>query len=116
MILSGQEDYLSMTLKERYEHRRRVLADYHANTLTQEAFCKDRGVALSTLQYWLKRERESGAEKRKTGFVKVPEASLVATETSHPIRILIGERIIIEVGPNASSQQLAVIFQAAESL
>ncbi len=105
-----------MTLKERYEHRQQVLADYHANTLTQEAFCKDRGVALSTLQYWLKRERESGAEKRETGFVKVPEPSLVATETNQPIRILIGERIIVEVDPHTSSQQLASIFQAAESL
>lgn len=45
-------------------HRRRdgtdkLLADYRASGLTQKHWCQERGIAVTTLQYWLKRECDS---------------------------------------------------------
>ena len=48
-----------MSNEERVEYRRQVVAEYQASGMTQKAFCREHGVALSTLGYWLKRERES---------------------------------------------------------
>ena len=102
-----------MTLKERAEQRQWMLSDFHESGLTQAAFCKARGVALSTLQHRLKREREDAAGKKPTGFVKLAKQKTISPVPGSPIRIRIGERVIVEVDPPVTEQQLAEIFKAA---
>ena len=57
----------------RPERRRGVLAQYHASGLTQTEFAKREGVALSTLTYWLRRERLEQKLKGETALVAVTE-------------------------------------------
>jgi hypothetical protein len=44
-------------------HRRRaetdkLLADYRASGLTQKHWCEEHGIGITSLRYWLRRERE----------------------------------------------------------
>ncbi len=38
----------------------RIVADFRGSGLKQKAFCRSRGVAVSTLQYWIRRLRGDG--------------------------------------------------------
>jgi len=46
-----------MTRIEREQHRREVVRTFRESGLTQKAFCEQRGLPLSTLRYWINRER-----------------------------------------------------------
>lgn len=105
-----------MTLKERAKQRQQVLADFHESGLTQAAFCRARGIALSTLQYRLKREREEAAGKKQAGFVKLAKSKTTPATSGSPFRVRIGERVVVEVDPPVTEQQLANIFKAAGAL
>lgn len=46
------------------EERNAVVERYRRSGQKQREFCESEGVAVSTLQYWLKRSREEGAKFR----------------------------------------------------
>ena len=47
----------------------KLLALFERSGLRQKRFCRENGVALSTLQYW---RRESGRHRREGALVEVP--------------------------------------------
>ena len=64
---------------------RKILGEYRRSGLSQQRFCERRGVALSTLTYWLSRERKSNENRGTT--VKPARAELV------PVRIVDGPKL-----------------------
>ena len=38
----------------------RLLQDYRSSGLTQTRWCRERGIGISALRYWLRRERDAG--------------------------------------------------------
>jgi len=46
------------TIRHTPEVREKLLGSYRGSGLTQKKWCEQSGVKLSTLAYWLKRERE----------------------------------------------------------
>ena len=60
---------------------RRWLARYERSGLSQKAFCARHGLALSTLTYWRRRERNRAAEQ-SASFVEVPQSAVSAVPSS----------------------------------
>ncbi len=60
---------------------RRWLARYERSGLSQKAFCARHGLALSTLTYWRRRDRNRAAE-HSASFVEVPQSAVAAVPSS----------------------------------
>ena len=104
-----------MSNEERNEYRRQVVAEYQASGMTQKAFCREHGVALSTLGYWLKRERES--RDTASSFVQIqPAAREDAERSGGTLRIRGRQQLELEVDLPVSREQLADILRAVASL
>ena len=69
------------TRRRRSQHEvEEILAAYRRSGLSQPAFCEDRGLALSTLAYWLSKDRRS--RKRSASKTRSVPSQLV------PVRIV----------------------------
>jgi len=40
------------------EYKARLLSDYHVSNLSMAVFCERKGIKVSTLEYWLRKETE----------------------------------------------------------
>ncbi len=49
-----------------------MVARYHRSDLTQRAFCKQAGIPVSTLQWWLVKTRREAAPDTPVTFAEVP--------------------------------------------
>ncbi len=66
---------------DRRPHVRGILAQFHASGFSQREFAEREGVSLSTLTYWLRRERlerKIKVEPRETALVAVAETPKVS--------------------------------------
>ena len=103
-----------MDKEERRTRWHAICREYREGCETQKAFCRSRGIAVSTLQYWLNKtgdetEKPSGNELVAVGVTKRPEST-------GSIRIRVDERISIEVELPLEREQLTEILKAAASL
>lgn len=103
-----------MNANEKAEYRRATLRDYHQSGLTQKAFCRSRGVALSTLGYWLKQERESADSEQ--AFIKVPSPVETPPRDSRSIRVYINGSLTVEIDLPIEEDQLREILKAAAAV
>lgn len=104
-----------MSNEKRIEYRQQVLAAYRASGMTQKAFCREHGISLSTLGYWLRRERES--ENGTSAMVQIhPAKENAAGNRGGVLRIRVPQQLELEVDLPVSREQLAEILQVAASL
>ena len=84
--------------------RRRLLTRYERSGLSQKAFCQRHGVALSTLQYWRRRARDTDQEPTPS-FVEVPQMSgmsrVLPSEAAVIIELPGGVRFEVPTGTDA---------------
>ena len=84
--------------------RRRLLARYERSGLSQKAFCLRHGVALSTLQYWRRRARDTDQEPTPT-FVEISQVTGTAGVRSVEAAVFIelpgGVRLEVPAGTDA---------------
>ena len=84
--------------------RRRLLARYERSGLSQKAFCLRHGVALSTLQYWRRRARDTDQEPTPS-FVEIPQVTGIAGVRSVEAAVFIelpgGVRFEVPTGTDA---------------
>ncbi len=59
--------------KDRKQEVRGILAQFHASGLSQREFAEQEGVSLSTLTYWLRRERLEREISGETTLVAVSD-------------------------------------------
>ena len=84
-----------------------IFRDYESGGLRRKEFCKAKGVKLSTFDYWRARLKKTAAQ--------VPAVVKVATvkREAAPIRIRIGEQIVVELNGDAGEEQLKRVLSAA---
>ena len=84
--------------------RRQLLDRYERSGLSQKAFCQRYGVALSTLQYWRRRARDTDQEPTPS-FVEVPQVTGMArglpVEAAVFIELPGGVRLEVPAGTDA---------------
>lgn len=67
--------------------KRQLLARYERSGLSQKAFCLRYGVALSTLQYWRRRARDTDQEPIPS-FVEIPQVTGGTGDGFVPLTVL----------------------------
>jgi len=81
--------------------RRQLLDRYERSGLSQKAFCLRQGVALSTLQYWRRRARDTDQEPTPS-FVEIPQVTGMARALSVEAAVFIelpgGVRLEVPAG------------------
>lgn len=103
-----------MTTEERNAKRAALLAEFHASSMTQKAFCETHGLPLSTLQYWLGRERKKAWAHRPSELVSV--GTVDAGAGRQTLRVTSPAGVAIEVERPVSESELATIIQAIAAL
>jgi hypothetical protein len=108
-------------MSERRQQREKwvkVVEEYEGSGLTQAQFVAQRGVALSTLQSWLRRRRA-----QRTGAVRllpvevVPPASPARTEreASAPLEVELPSGVRLAVAPGTDVKYVAQLVEALRS-
>jgi transposase-like protein len=81
-----------------------LLARYERSGLSQKAFCQRHGVALSTLQYWRRRARDTD-QACTPSFVEIPQVTGMARALSVEAAVFIelpgGVRLEASAGTDA---------------
>lgn len=86
---------------------KRLFEECRSSGSSRKEFCAERGLKLSTFDYW--RARLKRTEGDQTGVVRV-----VRVEVSAPaITVRVGERVAVELDGEASEEQLARVLRAA---
>ena len=84
--------------------RRQLLDRYERSDLSQKSFCQRHGIALSTLQYWRRRARDTDQEPTPS-FVEIPQVSGMARALSSEAAVVIelpgGVRFEVPTGTDA---------------
>ncbi len=94
--------------------RTQVLADYRRTGVSQRAFAAQARVGLSTLQLWLRQERDAPAAQAPT-FVPVPNFLAQApAPAAYRLRLMGGA--ILEIGPDYNPEQLRPLLELLKVL
>lgn len=83
----------------------KLLGDYRASGLTQKLWCEERGIALASLRYWLKREREEAK-----GYSLVP-VELEGRRGGNGRLDLQVNGVELQVGAGSDLRALAVLLK-----
>jgi hypothetical protein len=94
--------------------RTQVVADYRRSGMSQRAFAAQAGVGVSSLQLWLRQERDAPAA-RATTFVPVPNL-LAQAPASAIYRLRLVGGAILEIGPDCEPEQLRPLLELLKVL
>ena len=86
---------------------KRLFEECRSSGSSRKEFCTERGLKLSTFDYWRSRLKKTAEEE--PAVVKVATAK----RETEPIRIRIGEQVVVELDGTASEEQLRRVLTAA---
>ena len=89
---------------------REIFRDYESGGLKRKEFCEARSLKLSTFDYWRSRLKKTAAEE--PAVVKITTVRPAA----EPIRICIGEKVVVELDGEAGEEQLRRVLSATAGL
>ena len=89
------------------KQRKGFLADFHQTEMTQRDFAKQHGVGLSTLNKWLRLEREAVPVK-----VKFQEVCLPNPASRWPVEVVSPKGWIVRLQNGSDVQMLPQFLQA----
>ena len=105
----------TQTLGERRQSRIATVVKYLDSGLTQRQFCQQENVAYSTLQFWLRRYRESNPgvqESNRDNFVALQVRTPLQTDPPH-YTIQYPNGVVVHVNGTISPEFLHVLIQAS---
>jgi transposase-like protein len=85
------------TKRRRYsaEQKQTILAAYKQRTTTQGRFCKEHGLCIATLAFWLRKSREGNTAE---GFVELSPAHIGSADECVHLELRDGTVLRIAVG------------------
>lgn len=86
-----------------------IVEEYRKSGLSQREFCEHRGIAKSTLGYWLRKSRKATSAPEQP-LVRVPARAL--SEGAGKMVIRAGERLSVELERPVSAEELQQILKA----
>lgn len=101
-----------MTKIERDAYRRGVVHRFRESGMTRKGFCQANGVALSTLDLWLRRYRDESAVREEASNAFVPIGQTVVTQQRRHLRIKNGIGVTIELDLPVSEDEIATVLRA----
>ena len=99
---------------ERSQQMRGMLEEYRASGLSRQEFCQQRGIALTTFDYW---RREHGVKAgKKTRSPRLVKVELAASETAgQGFTLNLANGRCIESSWRYADAELARLIRIAES-
>ena len=97
---------------------RRWLVRYECSSLSQQAFCARHGLALSTLTYWRRRERNR-VSGQSASFVEVPRPIVAAVPSAMAeagVLIELPGGVRLEVSQATDPKWLAALLRELETV
>jgi len=89
--------------------RKQALDDYRRSGLSQQAYASQLGVGVSTLQLWLRQERQAPSAQATT-FVPVPNLlAPAAAPTFYRLRLVSGA--VLEIASDYRREELEPLLQ-----
>ena len=58
-----------------------IITEFLSRHTTQKAFCREKGIALSTLQYWLRRHRHQRPKESEPVFIPLAVSSVTEVDS-----------------------------------
>lgn len=105
-----------MTKTERDEYRRETVQRYRESGMTRKAFCEANGVALSTLDLWIRRFRNESPIESDSGSTLVAVGPAIERDGARRLRIKIGSDIVLELDLPVSERDIATILRAVRTV
>ena len=99
---------------EREHHRKEICGQFRESGLTRKAFCEKHGIGLSTLGFWLRKERSTNQESNDGSMVVV--GSVKASALHRALRIKIKQNIVIELDLPATEQEIRTVLRSVTEL
>ena len=104
---------MSQAQAQREDRWRKIREEFRDSGMTRKAFCKSRGIALSTLGYWLKRLSVPASSPQSSAFVPMGTVELNPRAV---LRIRLGSEVTAELDLPADRTVIRDVMKAAASL
>lgn len=98
---------------DREERWREVCREFRQSGMSRKAFSEKRGIARSTLGYWLKRLPEPAASEEASEFVAMGTMELGRKTT---LRIRLGSEVVAELDLPADETVIRDVLRAVVAL
>lgn len=105
-----------MTKTERDEYRRETVQRYRESGMTRKAFCEANGVALSTLDLWIRRFRNEAPIESDSGSTLVAVGPTIERGNARRLRINVGSGIVAELDLPVSEDDVTTILRAVKAV
>ena len=103
-----------MNTAEREARRQEACRRFLNGGLSQRAFCEENGIALSTLGYWLRKERERS--HRKPAGTMVPVGKVETAVLGKTLRIRCAGSVTVELDLPVAEGDLQTVIRAVAAL
>jgi len=106
------------TVEERRARWDRICLEFRESGMTQVAFCEERGIAPSSLAYWLNPARgiSAGHQKRKKQCTDLVPVATISMGTQSVLRLRIGDDLVAELDLPIDEEVIRQVLRAARSL
>ena len=106
------------TFEERRVRWEQICREFRQCGMTQTAFCKERGIAPSSLAYWLNPARgiSAGHQKRKKQCTDLVPVATLSIGKSSVLRLRIGNDLVAELDLPSDEAVIRQVLRAARSL
>jgi len=105
-----------MTKQERDGYRREIVRRYHESGMTRKAFCEANGVALSTLDLWIRRCRNESTDQGRSLLPMVSVGVAEPRISKRRIRFLTGSEVIVELDLPATEEEIVTVLRAVATV
>ena len=104
---------MSQAQPKREDRWRKICREFRDSGMTRKAFCESRGIALSTLGYWLARLSVPPASRQSSAFVPM---GTVEFSPRAVLRTRLGGEVVAELDLPADEMVIRDVMKAAASL
>lgn len=101
-----------MTTTERDAYRRDIVNRFKESGMTRKRFCNANGVALSTLDLWIRRYRNETNDLSVSSTNFVPIGKTIVTQHHRHLRVSNRLGITIELDLPASEEEITAVLRA----
>jgi len=105
-----------MTKQERNGYRREIVRRYHESGMTRKAFCEANGVALSTLDLWIRRCRNEASNQEGISLPMVSVGVAEPRSAKRRLRFLTGSEVIVELDLPATEEEIVTVLRAVATV
>ena len=106
------------TVEQRRTRWEQICREFRESGMTRVAFCKERGIALSSLGYWLNPARgtSAGHQKTRKQCTDLVPVGTISMSPQSVLRLRLGDDLVAELDLPSDEAVIRQVLRAARSL